>query len=69
MIYNIAAFDTGAKLFRGVAQKDAFVQSYLEKMNKADIDLIVFPASLVPAPKQVSTICFFVDAIVHLLHY
>merc|ERR1712018_480012 len=46
------SFDTGDKLFRGVSERDALVQGYLEKMNESNIDLVIFPASLVPAPKQ-----------------
>ena len=49
-----AAFSSSDKLFRGNVQKDVLVQKYLDKMNEADIDLLLFPASIVPAPKQVS---------------
>merc|ERR1712150_207938 len=46
------AFDTSDELFVGNTKKDILVQNYLEKMNEADIDLLLFPASIVPAPKQ-----------------
>ena len=49
-----AAFSSSDKLFHGNVQKDILVQKYLDKMNEADIDLLLFPASIVPAPKQVS---------------
>ena len=49
-----AAFSSSDELFRGNVQKDVLVQKYLDKMNEADIDLLLFPASIVPAPKQVS---------------
>lgn len=49
-----ASFATSAKLFDGVAQKHKMAQDYIEKMNAAGIDLLLFPASLVPAPKRVS---------------
>ena len=50
---KIASFDTSAKLFNGVAQKHKLAQDYIDKMNAARIDLLLFPASLVPAPKRV----------------
>ena len=34
-------------------EKDILVQNYLEKMNDADLDVLLFPASIVPATKQV----------------
>ena len=54
VIFKTASFDTSAKLFDGVAQKHKLAQDYIEKMNTAGIDLLLFPASLVPAPKKVS---------------
>ena len=42
-------------------EKDILVQSYLEKMNDVDLDLLLFPASIVPATKQV------ISAETHLL--
>ena len=46
-------FETSAELWNGTTERDNFVQNYLEKMNESDIDLSIFPASLVPAPKKV----------------
>ena len=54
MFVKIASFDTGAKIFAGVAEKNKLIQKYLDTMNDADIDLLILPASLVPAPKKVS---------------
>ena len=54
MFVEIASFDTGAKIFAGVAEKNKLIQKYLDTMNDADIDLLILPASLVPAPKKVS---------------
>ena len=51
--FEIAAFDTSAKLFRAVTEKNNFVQSYVDKMNDLDVDLLLFPGALVPATKQV----------------
>ena len=51
--YLIAVFETSAQLWNGTTERDNFVQDYLEKMNESDIDLLIFPASLVPAPKKV----------------
>ena len=51
---EIASFDTGAKIFAGVAEKNKLIQKYLDTMNDADIDLLILPASLVPAPKKVN---------------
>ena len=53
VIIKKASFDTSAKLFDGVAQKHKLAQEYIEKMNAAGIELLLFPASLVPAPKRV----------------
>ena len=50
----IASFDTGAKIFAGVAEKNKLIQKYLDTMNDTDIDLLILPASLVPAPKKVT---------------
>ena len=50
---SIAVFQTSAELWNGTTERDNFVQNYLEKMNESDIDLLIFPASLVPAPKKV----------------
>ena len=49
----LAAFDTGFLLNRGFTAKENLAQHYLEKMNDENVDLIIFPASLVPAPKRV----------------
>ena len=54
----LAAFDTGEKIFLGTTERDNLVQNYLEKMNESDIDLLLFPASLIPAPKKVSNLNF-----------
>ena len=53
MFVEIASFDTGAKIFAGVAEKNKLIQKYLDTMNDVDIDLLILPASLVPAPKKV----------------
>ena len=53
-MYLLAAFNTGEKIFLGTTERDNLVQNYLEKMNESDIDLLLFPASLIPAPKKVS---------------
>ena len=52
-MYLLAAFNTGEKIFLGTTERDNLVQNYLEKMNESDIDLLLFPASLIPAPKKV----------------
>ena len=57
-MYLLAAFNTGEKIFLGTTERDNLVQNYLEKMNESDIDLLLFPASLIPAPKKVSNFNF-----------
>ena len=57
-MYLLAAFNTGEKIFLGTTERDNLVQNYLEKMNESDIDLLLFPASLIPAPKKVSNFSF-----------
>ena len=52
-LHLIAVLDTSAKLWEGTTERDNLVQDYLEKMNESNLDLIIFPASLVPAPKKV----------------
>ena len=49
----LAVFETSAKLWRATTERDNMVQNYVERMNELDIDLLIFPASLVPAPKKV----------------
>ena len=53
LFYLQAVFETSAELWNGTTERDNFAQNYLEKMNESDIDLLIFPASLVPAPKKV----------------
>ena len=48
-----AAFDTSAELNRGFSAKENLAQDYLNKMNESSVDLLIFPASVVPAPKRV----------------
>ena len=52
-LHLIAVLETSAKLWEGTTERDNLVQGYLEKMNESNLDLLIFPASLVPAPKKV----------------
>ena len=52
-LHLIAVLETSAKLWEGTTERDNLVQDYLEKMNESNLDLLIFPASLVPAPKKV----------------
>merc|ERR1712179_613546 len=44
--------ETSAELWSGTTERDNLVQKYLDKMNESDLDLVIFPASLVPATKK-----------------
>ena len=54
----IAVLETSAELWSGTTERDNLVQKYLDKMNESDLDLVIFPASLVPATKKVRKILY-----------
>lgn len=46
------SFTTGDEIWAGVARRDKLLLEYLKEMDEMDLDLILTPASLVPAPDK-----------------